>query len=92
MEFEVLISETALKQIRKLEQETIQRIKKQLLCLKGDPFRKRSGADIKKLKGFVNPKLYRLRVGDYRIVYTISGYVVKITEVFHRSKGYKWLD
>jgi len=92
MKFEVVISESALKQLRKLEQEPIDRIKNHFTVLKEDPFTKRPGADIKKLKGFKNPELYRLRVGDYRIVYTIIKDSVKITEIFHRSKGYNWLD
>jgi mRNA interferase RelE/StbE len=92
MIFEVIISESALKQVRKLERESIHRIKKHLPVLKEDPFKKRSGADIKKLKGFKNPELYRLRVGDYRLVYSALKNKVKITEVFHRSRGYSWLD
>ena len=88
MTFEVVVSESAIKQIRKLEQQTINRIRKQLQVLKEDPFQKRSGADIKKLKGFRNPELYRLRIGDYRLVYVVIGDTVKITEVFHKGKGY----
>lgn len=92
MKYEVVISESALKQLRKLEQEPIKRIKKHFISLKEDPFTKRPGADIKKLKGFKNPEFYRLRVGDYRIVYTVLKNSVKLTEIFHRSKGYTWLN
>lgn len=91
MEFEVLISESALKQLNKLELENIKRIKRKLPVLK-NPLLRRSGADIKKLKGFKNPELYRLRIGDYRIIYIIEKSKVKITEIFHRNKGYNWLE
>ena len=90
--FKVLISETAVKQITRLEKATGKRIKRCLSTLKEDPFKRRPGADIKKLKGFNNPSLYRLRVGNYRIIYTVNKTAVKITEIFRRGKGYAWLD
>jgi len=92
MKFEVLVSETALKQLSKLEDKTKERLKQHLLALSADPFKRRSGADIKKLKGFSSPSLYHLRVGDYRAIYTVQENKVKITEVFRRGKGYAWLD
>lgn len=90
--FEVLISETAIKQLGKLEEQVQSRIKKHLFVLKEDPFRPRPLADIKKLQGFDKPILYRLRIGDFRIIYTIQENQVKITEIIPRSKGYAWLD
>ena len=57
-----------------------------------NPFKKRSGADIKKLEGSFNPALYRLRVGDYRIIYAIIDKEIKVTEIISRSKRYKWLE
>jgi mRNA-degrading endonuclease RelE of RelBE toxin-antitoxin system len=90
--FNVLISETAAKQFDKLEVAMQNRIKQHLSALKIDPFKHRSGADIKKLHGFNNPVLYRLRVGDFRVIYMIDKSVVKITEIFRRGKGYAWLD
>ena len=92
MSFRVLISETAAKQFNKLEDSIKARMKKHFLVLAEDPYKKRSGADIKKLGGFSNPALYRLRVGDFRVVYAIQEQVVKITEIFRRGKGYNWLD
>jgi mRNA-degrading endonuclease RelE of RelBE toxin-antitoxin system len=89
--FEVLISETAVKQLTGLDKDMQTRIKAHFLALKTDPFKNRSGADIKKLKGF-NPAIYRLRVGDYRLVYVVDKTAVKITELFRRGKGYSWLD
>ncbi|MBD3262811.1 type II toxin-antitoxin system RelE/ParE family toxin, partial [Candidatus Woesearchaeota archaeon] len=84
--FKVVISETAVKQFNKLEKNAQKRIKKGLSFLKNNPFKRRPGADIKKLKGF-SPALYRLRIGKYRIIYATNK-VVKITEIFRRGKGY----
>jgi mRNA-degrading endonuclease RelE of RelBE toxin-antitoxin system len=33
-----------------------------------------------------------MRIGDYRAVYFIVGDEVRVTEIIHRSKGYKWLE
>ncbi len=90
--YSVLLSESAREQLLSLSDEDIKRIKSRLKNLEDDPFRSRPTADIKKLIGSFNPSLYRLRVGDYRVVYTIVETDVKVTEIMHRSRGYAWLD
>ncbi|MBP9779036.1 type II toxin-antitoxin system RelE/ParE family toxin [Candidatus Gracilibacteria bacterium] len=47
------------------------------------------GLDIKKLKGYID-NLYRLRVGDYRIVYEKRGdeLIILILKVGHRKDIY----
>ena len=67
-------------------------MKKGFTALGENPYRARSGADIKKLSGFTNPTLYRLRVGDWRAVYAIANNEVKITRIFPRKKEYGWLE
>jgi mRNA-degrading endonuclease RelE of RelBE toxin-antitoxin system len=49
---------------------------------------KRSGADIKRIRD-ANPEAYRLRIGDYRVIYVIEEGIVWITEIMHRQKGYR---
>ena len=45
-----------------------------------------------KLKGIKGREdLYRLRVGDYRIIYYENSKCIKVTQIIHRSKGYDWL-
>ncbi len=44
-----------------------------------------TGANIKKLKGFI-PPLYRLRSGDYRVLYRIEGLFVTIMRVINRKE------
>ena len=90
--FKVMVSETALSQFRILDEKTRRRIKQHLNGLENDPFMRRSGADIRKLRGSRDPELYRLRVGDYRAIYAIIGIEVKVVEIIHRSRGYEWLD
>lgn len=90
--FEVRISTSVLKELNSIDGQTISRIKTSLKELNEDPFLSRPKADIKKMKGFSNPDMFRLRVGDYRIVYTVDEKVVKITHILHRSSIYKRLD
>ena len=54
-----------------------------------NPIRNRPGFDVKHLKGFPG-NLYRLRVGDYRVLYSIDKEKkeVKITMIVHRKKAY----
>ncbi len=44
-----------------------------------------SGTGVKKLKGF-KPPLYRLRSGDYRILYRIEGGTITIMRVIDRKE------
>lgn len=90
--FNVLISETAQKQLYELDRKISETIKSSLKELGENPFRRRSGVDIKKLKGSKNPDFYRLRIGNFRAIYCVTGNDVKITEIIKRSKVYEWLD
>jgi len=90
--YRVFLSKTTVAQLGLLYPKQKDRIKASLEQLEEDPFQRRSGADIKKLITHDEPPLYRLRIGDYRAIYFVVGHEVKVTEIIHRSKGYKWLD
>jgi mRNA interferase RelE/StbE len=90
--YRVLLSQTAVSQLSLLNVKQKKRVKDALANLEDDPFRKRSGSDIKKLMTPDVPPLYRIRIGDYRAIYFVINHEVKITEIIHRSKGYKWLE
>ena len=90
--YRVLLSQTAVSQLSILDKKQKERIKKSLANLGDDPFRRRSGSDIKKLVTVDEPPLFRLRIGDYRAIYFVIDSEVRVTEIIHRSKGYKWLD
>ncbi|MFQ5832429.1 MAG: type II toxin-antitoxin system RelE/ParE family toxin [Candidatus Thorarchaeota archaeon] len=87
----VLLSETAVSQLELLKPAQKKRVKEALLSLEQDPFRSRSGADIKKLRYPSEPPLFRMRIGDYRAIYFVVDKEVRVTEIIHRSKGYDWL-
>lgn len=89
--YRVLLSRTAVAQLGLLDDRRAKGIKDALHRLEDGPFRPRSGVDIKKLAMSLNPPLFRLRLGDYRAIYFITDREVRVTEIIHRSKGYKWL-
>lgn len=90
--FSILFSKTAEKQINDLDKQTKERIHTALKELEIDPFQPRPKADIKKLHKMSKHQFSRLRVGNYRVIYTIEDTDVKIIKIIPREKGYDWLD
>ena len=90
--YRILLSRTAVSQLSLLNTKQKKRLKDALLNLEENPFKRRSGVDIKKLVTPDEPPLFRLRIGDYRSIYFVIKDEVRVTEIIHRSKGYKWLD
>ena len=76
MSYEVILSRNALKFLKKLPPTDRERIKEALLKLSQNPW----FTQYKKLRGY---PFYRIRVGDYRIIYSVDEesktvYVVRI--------------
>lgn len=86
--YKVLVSKTFHKQFSSISKKEQKRIKSALNNLIENPFDSRPGTDIKPLAG-THPKKYRLRVGEYRIIYCVQGKVVKVIELFRRGRGYR---
>jgi len=74
--------EKAVEELKKLEKVLASRIYKKVNELK-EGF---SSKDIKKIKG---TDYYRLRVGDYRVLFEIEENMIKILKVAHRKTIYK---
>ena len=66
--YKILLHNKVAKEYKKLDKEAIARINKAIDALKENPF---YGKDIKRLRGELKGK-YRLRVGEYRIIYRIE--------------------
>ena len=87
MTFKVLLEKKARRQIEDLNEDTKKRIFLTLNELeKGFSAR----LDIKKLKGYDNH--YRIRVGDYRILFFRESSTAKVYDVSHRHDVYKGKD
>jgi mRNA-degrading endonuclease RelE of RelBE toxin-antitoxin system len=88
----VLLSRTAGRQLERLPRDATRRIRSKLAVVAEDPFHARPGADLRLLWGQDDPPLYRLRVGDHRILHFIMEREVRVTEILHRSQAYRGLD
>jgi mRNA interferase RelE/StbE len=91
MLYTLLVSKTFQKKFNQLEKNTQNSIKNTLKELKIDPFSSRPKCDIKLLKDTQTEK-YRLRIGDYRIIYLIESETVKIIDLLKREIGYSRLE
>lgn len=75
------ITKSAEKSIKRLDTSTRARV------IEG--IRKLPDGDIRKLKGYEND--YRLRIGNYRVIYKTDGDTIIISDVLPRGEAYKRL-
>jgi len=85
--YKVQINKHYLKELEKIPLRFQHQIREQVAYLAMNP--RPDGH--KKLRGSNNPPLYRIRCGDYRIVYTIQDHIllVLVIEVGHRKEIYR---
>jgi mRNA interferase RelE/StbE len=83
--FEVRYDARAAKELRKLDRAAARRIAIAVEALAADP----RPAGVRRLTGATD--LWRLRVGDYRVVYTVrdAELLVLIVRVAHRGQAYR---
>ncbi len=83
----VLLSERADRFLRGLPRDVHDRVRTALL-----EFARSGRGDLKRLSGTKGrDDLFRLRVGDYRIVFALTSTEIRVTRIIHRSEGYDWL-
>lgn len=83
----LIYAKSARKDLDDLSEVVITHVRKRLQLLEEDAV----GLQIKKLKGTKSPQLYRLRVGDFRVIYTVNRMAKEITllRVVHRKDAYQ---
>lgn len=83
MAYNIHLTDTAKKQLAKLDGQTAKRIAKKLHEISDDPF-----LYVSKLAGL---ELYKLRVGNYRILMNIqrNKLIIIVIEIGHRRNVYK---
>ncbi|MEA3198870.1 MAG: mRNA interferase RelE/StbE [Thermoplasmata archaeon] len=89
--YAVKLHEKALDEFEALPDAIQERMEAGIDELQHDPFRPRPGVDVLKLEDVGgDDDLYRLRVGDYRAIYTVDkeGRVVLVVVVDDREIGY----
>lgn len=87
MTYTIIILSKAQKYFDTLDEQTIFSIWSNAAELKENPYHSRPLADIKKLRGFRSPPMYRLRVGRHRLEYFIDegNKTITVTNAFRRS-------
>lgn len=65
-------------------------IRAALVELRDDP--RPPGRDVKVLRKDGADRYFRLRLGEYRIIYTPRGEHTYVWRIMHRSEGCDWLD
>lgn len=83
MTFEIFLSKKAKDFLDRLDFETRTRIREKLIKLSENPF----SIPYKKIKGRENT--YRIRVGKYRIIYTLKGKEIWILKIDKRERAYE---
>ena len=89
--YEVLVSQTAAKELKSLEENLQSRIKEKLMELAEDPSNRSGRLDVKKLSATTR-HYYRLRVGEYRIIFFTEKKSIKVVRIANKSNVYSWLD
>lgn len=80
---EIRIRRSAIKDLKRISPEYKSKIPKKILSLNNFP----DVRNIKKLTNF--EPAYRLRVGDYRILFDVVDNCIEIGRVLHRKESYK---
>ena len=83
--YQIVISRSALKDLQQIPQVAVKKIVSDIDALSLNP----RPAGCKKLKG-ISEEIWRIRQGDYRIIYSISDNIriVDIRRVRHRKHVY----
>ncbi len=87
MNYKIIIPREVKKDVRKFPLSLLRRINRKIFELENNPF----PPDSIKLAGDLN--LYRIRVGDYRVIYSVETVVkiIEIKRIAHRRQVYNQL-
>lgn len=89
----VRLTPGAAAELRLLPPQVRSRLRKTLAQLATDPFGRKTGLDVKRLRSPQTPEaVYRVRVGGWRAVYLVRGSTVAVVRVFARDEGYGWME
>ncbi len=79
--------------LRRMPPEPRKRIKAKLRLLEGDPLPSNRELGARQMES--NPErspVYRIKVGHWRIIYTVESSRVYVIRIMPRDEGYDWLD
>ena len=87
----MLLSATAPKGFKSLQEIVRNSIREKLNKLAKDPYNNSHRLDTKNLSG-TDRNYYGLRVGDYPIIYFIGENRIKVVRIATRSDAHSWVD
>ena len=84
MAFEIVFSEKASKEFKKLDKQLQKRIGEKLLEYA-------ASENLSEAKKLTNSNLgqWRYRIGDYRVIFDLSGKEIQVLKIAHRSEVYE---
>jgi addiction module RelE/StbE family toxin len=85
--YALALKASARKELLALPEALARRVERALDLLQANPLHARAGLDIRPLSGGFG--LWRLRVGDLRILYAVDGRSIVVTRIGHRSTVYR---
>ena len=86
MPFSIWLGPQPEKFVKKLDYQIKERIKNKLLSLQQDPFPQ----EVERVEGYKGEKVFRVRVGDYRILYVVryETNLILVTKIDKRGRAY----
>lgn len=86
MSFSILLGPQPDKFVKNLDNQTKERIKGKLLKLQEDPF----PSEVERVEDYKDEKVFRVRVGDYRILYFVryESSQIYVAKIDKRSRVY----
>jgi mRNA interferase RelE/StbE len=82
MKYFIELRSKAVKELRSIDKTTAKRILKAIRALEND-----LDGDVKKLRDF--DPAYRLRIGEYRVLFDVVADRIEVYRIRHRSEVYK---
>ena len=90
MRFDIVLAPEAVEDLKGLKASVRAEVRKAIEThLRHEP-RKTSRSRIKRLRGVSKPQ-FRLRIGEVRVFYDVSGGVVEVLAIMARSEAESWL-
>jgi len=90
MRYDIFLTETAVGDLRRLRASDRSEVRDAIERFLRNDAERTSRSRIKRLQGLMQP-MYRLRIGDFRVYYDVSGGAVEILAVVPKSASAEWL-
>ncbi|HKD28614.1 MAG TPA: type II toxin-antitoxin system RelE/ParE family toxin [Xanthobacteraceae bacterium] len=89
MPFDVILAPEAVEDLKRIKAHVRSAVRTALSHLRDEP-ETTSRSRIKRLRGLRRPQ-YRVRVGDIRVFYDVSGTTVEVLAIVAKSEAESWL-